>query len=340
MASSTMPLPHYHTPYSTTSEEIAAGPVSTHAAIAGGVVGSLSAVAVMGVVALLLWRRRRRKREWNEKHDKAQPTGPFSFMKRSRTEDGWRDAANNKGTPKLPEIAVSTTPIIEDNLIRMSLAHWERPYAHEDPFKEKDEQLTLRVTNPDPVRSPSPLLPTTESPRGFMQRQRTALAAALATFKRTASSQSLAPATPSRQPTPVIAEHLSQDLWIPPAAYVAGTMLRPSDSRSSDAIYQQPPSDPFLRPPESASTPRPLPRPPIRHVASRTPSYNDRPFTVLSSKAVENASRTPSPDALSYNSYNDRRLTGTSDPFEIDPRGNKVRDGGTPNWTVHTYDGT
>ena len=217
----------------------------------------------------------------------------------------------------------------------MSLAHWERPYAHDDPFKEKDEQLTLRVTNPDPVRSPSPLLPTTDSPRGFMQRQRSALAAALATFKRTASSQSLAQNPPSRQPTPIIAEHLSQDLRIPPAALVAGSMLRPSESRSSDAVHSLPPFDPFLHPP-SSTTPRPV-RPPIRQVTSRTPSYNDRPFTVLSSKAVENASRTPSPDALSFNSYTDRRYTGTSDPFEIDPRGYR---GGTPNWRVDTYDGT
>lgn len=324
-----MPPTPYHTPI-TGSGEIAAGPVSMRAAVLGGVMGSMSAIAMLGLVALFFWKCHR-KRE--SKEPEKFLTGSFSFMQRSRTEEEWRD----RGTPKLPEITVSTTPIIEDNLIRMSLAHWDRPYAHDDPFRDKDEELTLRVTNPDPIRSPSPLLPPNDSPRRFMQRQRTALAAALANFKRTASSQSLAQNTPPRQASPMIADHLSQDLRIPPTALLAGSMLRTSQSQSPEVVSQKPPVEPFLHP--QSNTPRPI-RPPIRHVASRTPSYNDRPFTMLSSKAVETQSRSPSPDTLSFNSYSNRRYTDTSDPFEIDPRGYRARDGDTPNWSVHAYEET
>ncbi|KAF2218591.1 hypothetical protein BDZ85DRAFT_270038 [Elsinoe ampelina] len=328
---------------------IAPGPVSSRAAIAGGVTGSLAAVAAVGIVAFLFWKRRR-TRECKESNMSF--TGKFLSFNSRRSDDGEKvrqgkgihaqEVYRQEGPPQLRPIVISHTPIIEDSLIRMSLAHWDRPFAHEDqdPFRDPEKQTGhLRVTNPDisisRASTPSESAHVT-TPGGFLSRQKSALAAALTSF-RSSSQLSLPVHTPSDTQSPLIYEHLSRDLRVPPAALVASSMLRPKASTSSDMLHARRLSDPFLDPrdipPRRPPASRILSGPPavshIRHVQSRTPSYNDRPQTYLSSRAVENNS------APSSTSSGDRRgdrishVTERSDPFEFDT----TVDGYSPPWS-------
>ncbi|PSK56739.1 hypothetical protein B9Z65_6363 [Elsinoe australis] len=57
--------PAYHLDPNT-KEAIAPGPISHKAAIAGGVTGSISAVAAIGIVAFFFWKRRRTPTEVTE----------------------------------------------------------------------------------------------------------------------------------------------------------------------------------------------------------------------------------------------------------------------------------
>ncbi|KAF4548896.1 Hypothetical protein D9617_24g016090 [Elsinoe fawcettii] len=328
---------------------IAPGPVSSRAAIAGGVTGSLAAVAAVGIVAFLFWKRRR-TRECKESNTSS--TGKFLSFHSRRSDHGKevrqgeglhaQEVHRQEGAPQLRPIVISHTPIIEDSLIRMSLAHWDRPFALEDqdPFRDPEQQTGhLRVTNPDVsisrATTPSDSAQLITTPGGFLSRQKSALAAALTSF-RSSSQQSLPVHTPFDTQTPLIYEHLSRDLRVPPAALAASTMLRPKASTSSDALNARRLSDPFLDPQDI-----PPWRPPashIRHVQSRTPSYNDRPQTYLSSRAVENQS-TSSTSSVPREDRSSR-VTDRSDPFEFDPRGNgHSSPSASINWIGHGSSG-
>ena len=285
--------PTFHAPH-VVSEEHQAGPGSQHARLVGGVVGAMSGLTMILLVLLLLWRRRMRSQKaWSEIKDERLGPRPFLLSKNSmRDVPQYRE----KGTPKPPEVTVSQAPIIDGNLIRMSLDHWERPYAVSDPFHSQNQANRLRITNPDPPRGDSPL--PLDNPRRFLSRQRSALAVVLATFKRTPSSQTIpqqprpsmspisASPLPSRQPSPFEAPHQPSPLLpsphhmiprLPPQAFHSNR-----SSTSSSPIRARPLPDAFLAKPQQMV--RGLP---VRLVASRTPSYDDRPLTVASAKTGE-----------------------------------------------------
>ncbi|TKX20069.1 hypothetical protein C1H76_7751 [Elsinoe australis] len=342
--------PAYHLDPNT-KEAIAPGPISHKAAIAGGVTGSISAVAAIGIVAFFFWKRRRTResKEPNQSH-----TGTFLSFHSNRGDRGEvgerkgihaQEVHRQEGAPQLRPIVISHTPIIEDNLIRMSLAHWDRPFAYEDqdPFRDPEKQTgDLRVTNPDILsRATTPLASAPSSvpehPGTFLSRQRTALAAAFAGF-RSPSQQSLPVHTTSDTPSPLLYEPLPRP---PPAAVAASSLLRPKASTSSDMLQPRRLSDPFLDPQDRPPW-RPPPPSQIRHVQSRTPSYTDRPNTVVSSHAVENKSAASSMSSRDRREDRTSRVTELSEPFEFDPRG----DGYSPptasqNWIRHVqHDGS
>ena len=306
------------------------GPVAHKAAILGGVLGTLSMLAMLGAIAFVLWRRSR-PRELQE-FDNNHRTGPFSYLKRHRTDE----RGGETGTPRLPPLAMSHTPIIEDNLIRMSLDHWARPFAHDDPFGD-GEKFGLRITNPDHSLPPTPD-ERPDHPGRFLARQRSALAMALASFKRSASHQTLGRRTPTPQPSsPVIGDHLSQDLRIPPAVLLPRST---NTSRSSLILRQRSPEDPFLHP--SSARRRPAIHP-IQMIRSRTPSYSHIGSHMPARQASGNSSESNSSEAISFQHYEHRRNKSRSDPFQIDPRGRTAGpspEEDTPNWRVHAYAGT
>ncbi|PNS15401.1 hypothetical protein CAC42_660 [Sphaceloma murrayae] len=58
-------------------EAIAPGPTSNKAAIAGGVTGTISAVAAIGIVAFLFWKRRRTPKEVTEEKTEIKKEKPY-----------------------------------------------------------------------------------------------------------------------------------------------------------------------------------------------------------------------------------------------------------------------
>lgn len=316
------------------SEEIGAGPVSSKRATAvGGTIGALAGLAVIVVLVLVLFKRRRKResQDLNRTH-----IGQVSSFTSPRTGEQWGD----KDTPRLPQIPISEAPIIDDNLIRMSLDHWIRPYAHDDPFRDSDRPPDLRITNPDPPKPPTPQVPC-DHPGRFLARQRSALAAALFPFKRSTSHQSLPQPTPPVQSSPLIEDGLSEDLRVPPAALLARPSRPTMSARSSSILRQRPPDDVFLAPPVLRQRPSISPS---QLGTSRSGSNASSAITTFQFDSP----RTASFGASSTNSRWEKRHTGTSDPFEIDPRGGvwPAHQGRTtpeeesPNWAVHAYDGT
>ncbi|KAG9758609.1 hypothetical protein KCU73_g3818, partial [Aureobasidium melanogenum] len=126
----------------------------------------------------------------------------------------------------------------------MDLDHWDRPFAHEDPHL-RDGGSPLRLMNPDPTPTPPVNLRTSSTsispdtgpnnPHGFLQRQRSALTAALLSIKRSFSSQDVVPrhasdeshlqpsAHPSAHPSPLhIPDKNTNKLTMPSEAILAG----------------------------------------------------------------------------------------------------------------------
>ncbi|KAH0320557.1 hypothetical protein KCU71_g4254, partial [Aureobasidium melanogenum] len=167
----------------------------------------------------------------------------------------------------------------------MDLDHWDRPFAHEDPHL-RDGGSPLRLMNPDPTPTPPVNLRTSSTsispdpgpnnPHGFLQRQRSALTAALLSIKRSFSSQDVVPrhasdeshlqpsAHPSAHPSPLhIPDKNTNKLTMPSEAILAGVSAsRPISSQSAMSnntiIRHQVPDDPFVT--STAATPNsPLP---------------------------------------------------------------------------------
>ncbi|KAI4739955.1 hypothetical protein E4T50_09577 [Aureobasidium sp. EXF-12298] len=167
----------------------------------------------------------------------------------------------------------------------MNLEHWDRPFAHNDPHP-RDDGSPLRLMNPDPTPTPpvvfrsssTSISPDTapDYPHRFLQRQRSALTAALLSIKRSFSSQDVVPrhasdesylqpsaypsAHPSAHPSPLHIQDKNK-LTMPSEAILAGiTASRPISSQSAISsntiIRHQVPDDPFVT--SSSATPNSL----------------------------------------------------------------------------------
>lgn len=250
------------------------------AAIAGGMTGSLAGVALLGLLFLFLFRRRKRRPLDNEKHEVTTEPRMSSSSQALPSAIAAAGAPRHSDKSIVPQRSPSgRPPIIDHNLIHMDLNHWDRPFAHEDPHP-RDDSSPLRLMNPDPTPTPPIILTASSSvspennPHRFLQRQRSALAAALLSVKRSFSSQDVVPrhaseeshthtsAHPSAHPSPLHIQDKSNKLTMPSEVILAGASAesRPISSQSAMSdntiIRHHAPDDPFVSSPAVTS---PLP---------------------------------------------------------------------------------
>lgn len=248
------------------------------AAIAGGMTGSLAGIMLIGLLFLIFFRRRKRRLPYQEKDETA--TEPRMSSSSQALPSAIAAAGATRYSDRSANLPPQQSrsdrlPVIDHNLIHMNVEHWDRPFAHEDPHL-RDGGSPLRLMNPDPTPTPpvmfrsssTSISPDTapDNPHRFLQRQRSALTAALLSIKRSFSSQDVVPRHASDdthlQPSPLPSAHPSahpsplhiQDknkLTMPSEAILAGiTVSRPISSQSAISsntiIRHQVPDDPFI----------------------------------------------------------------------------------------------
>ncbi|KAI5270588.1 hypothetical protein E4T47_06020 [Aureobasidium subglaciale] len=253
------------------------------AAIAGGMTGSLAGIALIGLLFLFFFRRRKRQIPYQEKDT---VSGQPRMSSSSQALPIFLAAHSNRNRNRdKQDTAADRLPVIDHNLIHMDVGHWDRPYVHEDHHLH-DNNSPLRLMNPDPTptppvvfRSPSnSLSPDTapNNPHGFLHRQRSALTAAILSIKHSFSSQDVPhrhasdesyvqPSThPSAHPSPLhIQNKNTNKLTMPSEAILAGISdSRPMSSQSAMSnntiIRHKAPDDPFVT--SASATPNsPLP---------------------------------------------------------------------------------
>jgi hypothetical protein len=263
-----------------------AGSSRHSAAIAGGMTSSLAGIALIGLLFLFLFRKRKRSLPYHEKD------GTAAEPRMSSSSQALPSAVAAAGAARHSDRSANLAPqrsrpdrlpVIDHNLIHMNVEHWDRPFAHEDP-RLRDDGSPLRLMNPDPTPTPpvffrsssTSMSPDTTSgnPHGFLQRQRSALSAALLSIKRSFSSQDVVPrnasgesylqpsAHPSAHPSPLhIQNKDTNKLTMPSEAILAGiTVSRPISSQSAMSkntiIRHQVPDDPFIT--STSATPNSL----------------------------------------------------------------------------------
>jgi hypothetical protein len=264
------------------------------AAIAGGMTSSLAGIALIGLLFLFLFRRKKRTLPYHEKDGSvAEPRMSSSSQAlpyavaaagATRRSDRNTNLASQRSEP-------GRLPIIDHNPIHMNLEHWDRPLVLEDP-RLRDDSSPLRLMNPDPTLTPPTVFrtsstsvsPDTEpnNPHRFLQRQRSALTAALLSIKRSFSSQdarhasdeshlspsALPSAHPSAHPSPLHIQDKNANIRIMPSeAILAGiTTPRPISSQSAMStntiVRHHVPEDPFIT--STSATPNLL-LPPCLH---------------------------------------------------------------------------
>ncbi|THW73773.1 hypothetical protein D6D19_05378 [Aureobasidium pullulans] len=247
----------------------------------GGDSRSLAGIALIGLLFLFLFRRRKRRPPYHEKHEVTTEPRMSSSSQALPSAIAAAGAPRHSDRSIVPQRSPSGRPhVIDHNLIHMDLNHWDRPFAHEDPHP-RDDSSPLRLMNPDPTPTPPIILTASSSvspennPHRFLQRQRSALAAALLSVKRSFSSQDVVPrhaseeshthtsAHPSAHPSPLHIQDKSNKLTMPSEVILAGasaTESRPMSSQSAMSnntiIRHHAPDDPFVSSPAVTS---PLP---------------------------------------------------------------------------------
>jgi len=258
------------------------------AAIAGGMTGSLAGIMLIGLLFLLFFRRGRRPLSYREKDGAAAEPRmssssqalPSAIAAAGATRHSDRSANLPPQQPRSGRL-----PVIDHNLIHMNVEHWDRPFAHEDPHL-RDDGSPLRLMNPDPTPTPPVVFRSSstsvspdaapDNPHRFLQRQRSALTAALLSIKRSFSSQDVVPrhasddshlqpsalpsAHPSAHPSPLHIQDKNK-LTMPSEAILAGiTVSRPISSQSAIStntiVRHRVPDDPFVT--STSATPNSL----------------------------------------------------------------------------------
>lgn len=327
--------------------------------IAGGVVGAIAGLVLVGVILCFFFRRRRRREAPEHREDvSSSEKGIRPTVVRQWT------ALTGKGTPKpTPQIPQSCSPVTVDedhHMIRMSLNHWARPFAQGqgEGFRDSVAPGQLRVTNPDPSRPTTPSM-ASDTAGTFLKRQRGAVAAVLLSANRSRSSSRTNIHQAGGLPAITIDPALSRECLAPTARTPSFRSYQQSVVTLS-YVQQQPPEDPFLTPPDKSAEPVAQQRPqrpglaPLQSAAgaaSRTLSHIGsflNPFRIQSH--VPESVRTFSRHSVSTQSSRwSRRNTGFSDPFDLDkpsvrssavlarPAGD-METGQSHNWAV--YEGT
>lgn len=240
------------------SSEVGLESQATKNAIVGGLSGAIAGLVLVGILLCVCLRRKRQKSLEPDElpDDKEKGYRPSLSSK-------WNGVIGTKGSetmPPKPEGGKSPV-IIDDHLIRMSLDHWERPYAHNEGYRESmGPGLSLRCTNPDPSRPESPALPApAHSPASFLKRQRSALTAVLLNASRS-------PASPNSLAVPAPVSTANR----PPSQDDTIAANAPSSKSSSSIIRPKTPEDPFLMPPTQPHAHRTPSRPLLTPIQSAT----------------------------------------------------------------------
>ncbi|CAD0018655.1 unnamed protein product, partial [Aureobasidium pullulans] len=311
------------------------------AAIAGGMTGSLAGMALIGLLFLFLFRRRKRRPPYNEKHEAAAEPRMSSSSQALPSAIAAAGAPRHSDRSIVPQRSPSgRPPIIDHNLIHMDLNHWDRPFAHEDPHP-RDDSSPLRLMNPDPTPTPPIILTASSSvspennPHRFLQRQRSALAAALLSVKRSLSSQDVVPrhaseeshthtsAHPSAHPSPLHIQDKSNKLTMPSEVILAGasvTESRPMSSQSAISdntiIRHHAPDDPFVS----------------------SVSVRSGPFDLASASVVDGDVGREGERVILQRNGAERVVLPRDGADRVIMQGGQREQ--TPNWEVHVYPGT
>jgi LPXTG-motif cell wall-anchored protein len=272
----------------TSSQMISSPDASKQAAvIAGSMTASLAGILLIGLLFVFFFRRRKRQLVYHvDKH------GDFSEQPRmsSSSQALPFDVAAIVGMGRReafigPQRPPGSNDSSMDNRLRMGFPLYNPPdprlQAHSSPLRLMNPDVARTppsiIFNPSSSSSPSPATAaeavpstTTETtpPHTFLQRQRTALSAALLTVKRSLSSQDMTPQPqppysaesnsshlrpsplhiPQRQPP---SPQKKEKLTMPSETILTGIIDRPVSSSAQSAmssgtiIHNQVPYDPF-----------------------------------------------------------------------------------------------
>ncbi|KAK3669325.1 hypothetical protein LTR78_010787 [Recurvomyces mirabilis] len=294
--------------------------VSKHAVV-GGLSGAIAGLLMVGALIFFCFRRRQRRRD----DDVGESTELDEKIFRPTLLRKWTvfmAQATPKQTPQISPVTVDE----EHHIIRMSTQHWARPYAPGtgEGYRESMPAGALRVVNPDRSRPQTPAA-STDSPRGYLFKQRSALATVLLSASGNRSRASSRSGNPQHIPEITIDPALSREC-IAPTAIPPSFKSYPSVT-SLAIVQQQPPEDPFVTPPEKTQEEmlqRALKRPglaPIQSAASlaqRTLSHVLQPFRSKSNMTINHAAPSNRSSISSFMTRQRNRDTEYSDPFDLD----------------------
>ena len=294
-------------------------PASDKHAIIGGLSGAIAGLVLIGALITFFLRKRRRRRR-DEEAESMSEKGLRPILARK-----WSELTSKRSTiGAAPAVSRGSTPDLDTGVIRVSMDHWPRPFAHGESFRESMGPGRLRVMNPDPSRpvTPMPRGSSESVTGGFFKQPRTALAAFLGNRSRGNSSSG----TPNRDlqiPTIAVDPASSSDHIALPAP-TPSFRSYPSVT-SLPFVEQRPPEDPFLTPPDERdelSNP-PTPRRPgitplqsAAGVASRTFSHIGsalNPFRSMSNMAASMKSQQSRHSVSTFFSS-----SSAGNPFQLD----------------------
>ena len=315
----------YQTEQSVTAPSATSSPpVSHHTAnnkhaIIGGLSGAIAGLVLIGALIIFFLRKRRRRRQ-DEEAESMSEKGLRPILARK-----WSELTSKRSTiGAAPPVSRGTTPDLDAGVLRVSMDHWPRPFAHGESFRESMGPGQLRVMNPDPSRpvTPMPRGSSESVTGGFFRQPRTALAAFLGNRSR-GNSATRTPSQDQQIPTIAIDAASSSD-HIAPQAPTPSFHSYPSVV-SLPFVEQRPPEDPFLTPPDERdelSNP-PTPRRPgitplqsAAGAASRTLSHIGSALNPFRSKSNMAASVKSQQSRHSVSTFVTSSSAGN--PFQLD----------------------
>ena len=337
-----------HTPSSSLGAD--ANDAARQQAVIGGLCGSISGLALIGVAIYFLLRRQRDRRGSASSVSTIVEKSP----RRRTVAGGWPRRLLESPHPVSDFASVRThTHEPESQILQVRLDRWLRPFAHEAGYRESQGPTTLRVTNPDLSWPPTPShRPSSLDAASFLRRQRGILSAVLAGAGASRSSTSsradserthswprsepaaARTATPSVRSTvsnrtlPVVTQQHSCSRAEPVAVRTATPSVCSAVSNLTlPAVTQQPPEDPFLTPPDERAeqwgpaTPATRPvRPGVSPLQSAVQLANKTLGAVggALSNPLGRRSRPSVRTVASSSGRSDATFSSRGDPFKLD----------------------
>ena len=300
-------------PSATASPTDSAAHSTQEHAIIGGLSGAIAGLVLIGVFLCYCVRRRRPPRD--EEDELTDEKGLRPAIVRQ-----WSQLTTSTTVARpMPAVSRGSTPDFDGGLIRMSLEHWPRPFAHNESFRESVGPGRLRVMNPDPSRPTTPLpRGSSESNGSFLKRQRSAIAAVLLGANRSRGS-SVAGSSRRDLHVPAISVNpaLSSES-IAPYARTPSFRSYPSVN-TLPIVLQQPPEDPFLTPPdERTESEHPTPEARPRRPRAAPLQAAGRTLSHISSMLNPFQSKTNFAESVKSSRNSFLTFSSAGDPFKLD----------------------